>query len=223
MAVSSAIGSTSTAPATAATATSGATIAKNFDTFLTLLTTQLKNQNPLDPLDTNQFTQQLVQFAQVEQQIGMNSSLGALVSLQQTAQTTAAVGFLGATVRIDGDTAQLSGGKATWSFTSDKAATATINITAPTGELVYTETRTIPAGAQNFTWNGHDANGNTLPDGSYKLSIVAKDASGQPVAVSPEIEGVVDGIDMSKSPPLLSIGGQTFTLDKIKQVRRPTT
>src|SRR3954453_7439499 len=88
------------------------TIAGNFQTFLTLLTTQLKNQNPLDPLDTNQFTSQLVQFAQVEQQMNMNSNLTTLVSLQKTAQTTAAVGFLGSTVVVDGETAALSGGKA---------------------------------------------------------------------------------------------------------------
>ncbi len=79
---------------TAATSTTGVdknTLAGNFQTFLTLLTTQLKNQNPLDPLDTNQFTQQLVQFAQVEQQLIPNDQLAALVSLQKTAQSTAAL------------------------------------------------------------------------------------------------------------------------------------
>src|SRR3954447_371597 len=84
---------------------SAATIAGNFDTFLQLLTTQLKNQNPLDPLDTNQFTQQLVQFAQVEQQMNMNTSLGTLISLEKATQTTAALSFLGSTVVVDGATA----------------------------------------------------------------------------------------------------------------------
>src|SRR5262245_57242902 len=88
--------------ATSSTTTSS-TIAGNFSTFLQLLTTQLKNQNPLDPLDTNQFTQQLVQFASVEQQINMNTQLGSLVTLQKTAQTTAALGFVGSTVTVDGD------------------------------------------------------------------------------------------------------------------------
>ena len=71
------------------------TIAGNFDAFLLLLTTQLQNQNPLDPLDTNQFTQQLVQFAQVEQQINMNQSLSSLIALQSATQASAALGFLG--------------------------------------------------------------------------------------------------------------------------------
>ena len=86
--------------------TTGATLAGNFQTFLTLLTTQLQNQNPLDPLDTNQFTQQLVQFAGVEQQLKTNDQLTALVSLQQTAQATQALDFVGKTAVVDGSTAR---------------------------------------------------------------------------------------------------------------------
>src|SRR3954454_2600085 len=91
---------------TASTATTG--IADNFQTFLTLLTTQLQNQNPLDPLDTNQFTAQLVQFAQVEQQLKSNDQLATLVSLQQTAQNSQALQFVGETVGVKGATAALS-------------------------------------------------------------------------------------------------------------------
>src|SRR3954467_6839394 len=109
------------------------TIAGNFQTFLQLLTTQLKNQNPLSPLDTNQFTQQLVQFAQGEQQINMNSSLSTLISLQQASQTSAALGFLGQTVTISGDTAKLAQGQASWSFSGSTPATATITISNSAG------------------------------------------------------------------------------------------
>lgn len=210
----------SAANAAAATTASRPTIAKNFDTFLQLLTTQLRNQSPLDPLDTNQFTSQLVQFAQVEQQINMNSSLGALVSLQQTSQTAAAMNFLGSAVTVAGDTAKLQDGRADWSFTLDKAARATINVKGRTGEVVYSETRTLGAGAQTFTWNGRGTNSQLQPDGSYQISIVATDASGQPVSVSTLVEGVVDGVDLSQSPPRLSIGGQDYALDQIRQVRR---
>src|SRR4030088_962846 len=94
--------------------TSGTTLAGNFQTFLTLLTTQLQNQNPLSPLDTNQFTQQLVQFAGVEQQLKTNDQLTALVSLQQTAQSTQALGFVGKTAVVDGSTAALTNASATW-------------------------------------------------------------------------------------------------------------
>ena len=95
---------TSAVSSTAATASTPGldkdTIAGNFQTFLTLLTTQLKNQNPLDPLDTNQFTSQLVQFARVEQQLKSNDQLSSLVSLQQTAQNTAALEFVGQKVGV---------------------------------------------------------------------------------------------------------------------------
>src|SRR6266704_3895057 len=110
---------------TASTATTG--IADNFQTFLTLLTTQLQNQNPLDPLDTNQFTAQLVQFASVEQQLKSNDQLSTLVSLQKTAQATQALNFVGETVAVDGDTAPLKSGSATWRLSAAKPATATIN------------------------------------------------------------------------------------------------
>src|ERR1700750_1729543 len=96
------------------TSTAGSTLAGNFQTFLTLLTTQLQNQNPLDPLDTNQFTQQLVEFASVEQQLRTNDSLSTLVSLQQATQATQALGFVGKNAVVKGSTAALANSQASW-------------------------------------------------------------------------------------------------------------
>jgi flagellar basal-body rod modification protein FlgD len=200
--------------------TTSATIAQNFQTFLQLLTTQLKNQNPLEPLDTNQFTQQLVQFAQVEQQINMNSSLSTLISLQQASQTSAALGFLGQNVTISGDTAKLANGQASWSFSSSTPATATITITNSAGQTAYSGTYAVNAGTQNFAWDGRGGDGTLWPDGAYKMSVAAKDANGQAVAISTEVTGVVDAVDLKQNPPVLSIGNQSFTADQIKQVRR---
>jgi flagellar basal-body rod modification protein FlgD len=115
----------STAQAAGANATQQ--LAGNFNTFLTLLTTQLKNQNPLDPLDTNQFTQQLVEFASVEQQVNMNTNMQTLISLQQTNEATSALQFLGTTVTVSGKTATLSnatGAPAAWTLSSPGPATA---------------------------------------------------------------------------------------------------
>src|ERR1044072_5533234 len=118
MADSSVIGATNSSSSSTSDSTGidKNTLTGNFQTFLTLLTTQLKNQNPLDPLDTNQFTQQLVQFAQVEQQIKQNSQLETLISLEKSAQATTALAYVGSTVAIDGQTAALANGKATWTF-----------------------------------------------------------------------------------------------------------
>src|SRR5947209_87970 len=108
--------------------TTDATLAGNFQTFLTLLTTQLQNQNPLDPLDTNQFTQQLVQFASVEQQLKTNDSLTALLKATQTSTATAALVFVGAQITADGATAHLAGGQAQWSLNASRAGQAAITI-----------------------------------------------------------------------------------------------
>jgi flagellar basal-body rod modification protein FlgD len=216
---------TGTSPSTASgvtytSATDKTTLAGNFNTFLTLLTTQLKNQNPLEPLDTNQFTQQLVQFAGVEQQINMNSQLTTLVGLQKATQTTQAMSFLGATATADGTTSALANGKASWNFTADKPSTATILIKDSTGQTAYSGSFSLNAGPQNFTWDGRGTNGQSWPAGNYSMSVTAKDASGQPANVSTQIQGTVDSVDLTQNPPTLMIGGQSFSLDKIKQVVR---
>ncbi len=212
--------STTDTGSTVASAVDRKTIAGNFDSFLQLLTTQLKNQNPLDPLDTNQFTQQLVQFAQVEQQIKQNQQLETLISIEKTAQATTALAFVGATVAIDGQTAALKNGKSAWTLNAPKPATATVTIRSATGQTVFSGNYTLNAGPLTFQWDGKGNNGVQWPDGNYTISVTGKDASGQTVSIPSEIQGVVNSVDLTKSPPVLAIGGQTFTIDKVKRVVR---
>src|ERR1700726_2497808 len=147
--------------------TSGATLAGNFQSFLTLLTTQLQNQNPLDPLDTNQFTQQLVEFAGVQQQLNTNDSLATLVSLQQTAQSTQALGFVGKTAVVNGNTAALTNSTATWQLSIPANSTVSVSIASSTGQTVFTGSYAVNAGNnQPFTWNGNGNDGTQLPDGN---------------------------------------------------------
>ncbi len=199
--------------------TTGATLAGNFQTFLTLLTTQLKNQNPLDPLDTNQFTQQLVQFASVEQQLKTNDQLTTLVSLQQTAQSTQALGFVGKTAVVDGSTAALKSSSAGWELSVPTNSTVNISITNSTGQTVFSNSYSVNAGNnQAFTWDGKGNDGTQWPDGQYKLTATAADSAGNSVAVSTQIKGVVDSVDLTQSPPLLSINNQTYTVNQIKSI-----
>src|SRR3954453_625684 len=116
----------SSSSSSSTTGIDSSTIAGNFQTFLTLLTTQLKNQNPLDPLDTNQFTQQLVQFAQVEQQLKQNEQLTTLISIEKRAHSTTAPAFVGQNIAVDGQTATLKNSSATWSFQVPKPVSATV-------------------------------------------------------------------------------------------------
>jgi flagellar basal-body rod modification protein FlgD len=199
--------------------TADSTLAGNFQTFLTLLTTQLQNQNPLDPLDTNQFTQQLVQFAGVEQQLKTNDQLTSLVSLQQTAQSTQALGFVGKTAVVDGASTKLANGAATWTLGVASNSNVAITIANSTGQNVFSGNYSVTAGAnQAFSWDGKGNDGTQWPDGKYTLTATALDASGTPVAVSTQIQGVVNSVDLTQQPPLLSINGQTYTVNQIKSI-----
>src|SRR6266566_573896 len=211
--------SSSTSTATGTNALASQQIAGNFQSFLTLLTTQLQNQNPLDPLDTNQFTQQLVEFAGVQQQLKTNDQLTTLVSLQQTAQSTQALTFVGKTAVVDGSTAALSNGSATWELGVPTNANVTISIANSTGQTVFTGSYAVNAGNnQPFTWNGKGNDGTQWPDGKYKLTATATDTAGNSVAVSTQIQGVVDSVDLTQSPPLLSINGQNYTVNQIRSI-----
>jgi flagellar basal-body rod modification protein FlgD len=199
--------------------TTGTTLAGNFQTFLTLLTTQLQNQDPLSPLDTNQFTQQLVQFAGVEQQLKTNDQLTALVSLQQTAQSTQALTFVGKTAVVDGSTAALTNSSATWNLGVPTNSTVSISIANSTGQTVFTGSYAVTAGSNlPFTWNGKGNDGTPWPDGQYKMTATAADTAGNTVAVSTQIQGVVNSVDLTQSPPLLSINGQNYTVNQIKSI-----
>ena len=211
--------SSSTSSAAATSALASSQIAGNFQSFLTLLTTQLQNQNPLDPLDTNQFTQQLVEFAGVQQQLNTNDSLATLVSLQQTAQSTQALGFFGKTAVVNGSTAALTNSTATWQLSIPANSTVSVSIASSTGQTVFTGRYAVNAGNnQPFTWNGNGNDGTQLPDGNYTMTATAKDASNNIVAVSTQIQGVISSVDLTQSPPLLSIDGQTYTVNQIKSI-----
>jgi flagellar basal-body rod modification protein FlgD len=212
-----------TTPTTTASGADSTMIASNFTTFLTLLTTQLKNQNPLDPLDTNQFTQQLVQFAQVEQQMKSNDQLTSLVALEKSAASTTALAFVGSTVVVDGSTSPLTSSGATWSFNVAKPSTANITIRDSTGQTAYTGTFAGTPGMMNFTWDGRGNDGTAWPAGNYTMAATAVDANNQPVGVATEVQAVVDSVDLTQDPPTLSVNGQDYTMDKIKRIVRPTT
>jgi flagellar basal-body rod modification protein FlgD len=187
----SGVGSSSSQSSTSADRT---TIAGNFDTFLQLLTTQLKNQNPLDPLDTNQFTQQLVQFSGVEQQLKTNDFLSSLVSANATTTNSNAVGYIGKTV--------------------------TVNIKDAKGNSVYVEKGTMQAGTGTFTWDGLDSQGNVMPPGTYSISMQAVDPEGKSVNVSTETSGIVTGVDFTGTEPVLLVGQARLNISGVTSVKQ---
>ena len=209
---------TTSSAASAASSAAAPNLAGNFNEFLQLLTTQLQHQDPTSPLDPNQFTQELVQFSSVEQQINTNTSLTTMIALQQTQQAASALQFIGANVAVSGTTAQLANGQASWNYSVTQPATASINILDSSGTTVYSTSQTVQPGSQSFVWNGMDGQGNSFPSGPYTISISAVGTSGQSVPVTTQIQGVVTGVDVSKNPPNLTIAGQAYPLNQITQV-----
>ncbi|KQP52615.1 flagellar hook capping FlgD N-terminal domain-containing protein [Methylobacterium sp. Leaf108] len=194
-------------------------IAGNFQQFLTLLTTQLKNQNPLDPLDTNQFTQQLVQYAGVEQQLKSNDRLDSILSNAKSSSAASATGFIGQTVTADGRTAQLKDGAANWSLTPARAAKqATITISDAKGNVVATQTKALIAGAQTFAWDGRTSSGFSSANGTYSIKVDAVDATGAKVSVDTQLTGKVDAIDLTGTEPVLLVGASRLPVSSVRNI-----
>ncbi|MEQ8445142.1 MAG: flagellar hook assembly protein FlgD [Pelagibacterium sp.] len=200
------------------------TIADNFDTFLQLLITQLKNQNPLEPLDTNQFTQQLVQFTSVEQQLKTNEFLEAMMQSSQNSTNAQAVSYVGKTVTASGATTDLLDGAANWIYRVDAAAENTnITIKDASGNVVYTENLSLAAGTDQIVWDGTTSSGTQLTSGRFTITIDARDGNGKYVPVTTEMQGVVDGVDVSGSEPFILIGDLRIPLSSISAVHAPSS
>jgi flagellar basal-body rod modification protein FlgD len=208
-------GTTSTSNNTAMQQLSG-----NLNTFLTLLTTQLQNQDPLSPMDSTQFTQQLVEYSQVEQQINTNSNLQSLISLQQSGAGATAVGYLGKDVTVTNGNAALTNGTATWNYNLGASASSTaLSITNSSGQVVYTGTGSTTSGNNAFSWNGEDNNGNQLPDGTYTLAVNAVASDGSTITSTVTSSGTVNEINLSGTTPQLMIGSMAVPLSQVSLVQ----
>lgn len=205
---------------TGSTSTAMQQLSGNMNTFLTLLTTQLQNQDPLSPMDSTQFTQQLVEYSQVEQQINTNSNLQNLISLQQAGAGAAAVGYLGKNVTVTNGNAALTNGSATWDYNLPAAAaTTTLTVTDATGKTVYTGSGATASGSNTFTWNGQDNNGNQLADGTYTLAVKSTDANGNALTAAVTSSGTVSEINMSGTSPQLMIGSMAVPLTAVSIIQ----
>ena len=202
---------------------SGASLAQDFDTFLTLLTTQLQNQDPLSPLDTNEFTAQLVQFSSVEQAIQTNQNLESLLAMTQAASAGSAVSYLGKQVTTLGNQTNLQNGVAEWNYKLEAQSEQTgLVIEDSAGKIVYVTQGETFAGDHTFTWNGNDNSGQPLPDGLYTLKVSAHNEANQPITVQTSVSGLVTGVDFKGAEPLLKVGDANFSLLDILTIEEIT-
>ncbi len=207
-------GSNSTTATTGSTASSGSSassttgLASDFNTFLNLLTTQLQNQDPTDPVDSNQFTQQLVEFAGVQQQVQTNTLLQSLLTQAQGSQIGAASSYIGTTVEATGDQVGLTNGAGNFGYTLASAAT-TVNVTIKdsSGNTVFTGTGNTAAGQNLVQWDGKNSvTGATEPDGTYTVSVTATDATGKAITATPFEVGTVTSASVSNGTVMLNLG-----------------
>ena len=208
--------------ATGANSAGRTRLAENFDTFLSLLTTQLKNQDPLSPMDSTQFTQQLVQMTGVEQQLLTNDLLTKLVSNTGTGVSTA-VSLIGKDVRADTDVAALKGGKAEWSYDLARdASDVKLEIVDSKGRTVRTIAGTDnKAGEHKLTWDGKATGGGDLDDGVYTLKVTATDSQGSVITSSTHMDGKVTGVEQTDGATFLTINGAKVPWDKLVSIRQP--
>lgn len=188
--------------------------------FLNLLVTQLQNQDPLDPLDANEFTAQLVQFASVEQQIYQNANLEKLLAAQQNMQVASMVNYLGTTAEASGNALSLENGNAEASYSlSDNAAATTIAIKDGLGRIVYVAPGETGAGRHSFSWDGRDNLGNALPDGAYVLEVSAKRPDDSLVDIDQTTFGRVTGAASEDGQVLLYLGDTAVPIENVLSVK----
>lgn len=211
------------AASTSAAVQSGKKIADNFDTFLSILTTQLKNQDPLSPMDSSKFTEQLVQFSQVEQAIATNKNLETAIDLIAAGSTASAVSYIGKEITAEGKVSGLSGGKATWGYSLEgPAVNSSLTIRDAAGDIVYSSsTGETALGNHEFVWDGKNSTGEQLPDGSYSLEITAINGDGEPVKTTTTASGLVTGVQTNDGEPMLMLGQTEIPLTSVLTIRQP--
>ena len=198
-------------------------LAQDFDDFLNLLTTQLQNQDPLNPTDTDKLTDQITQFSQVEQQINTNQKLDDLLALQLASLSSIGLGYVGldvsylsADLNFDGETPVT----VTYAL-GEEAATTKINIFNEAGDLVYSQDGPRSAGQNQFTWTGNTSSGQTADDGTYTVSVDAFDVEGNVIDTSTVVTGRVRGIENQNGTIFLLVGERAVAIANVINASLP--
>jgi flagellar basal-body rod modification protein FlgD len=212
----------SQAEATSKTQLARSKLSETYDNFLKLLTTQLQYQDPMAPMDSAQFTNQLVLYSQVEQQIGQNEKLEKLLTMQNASQTQASLGFIGLDVEVDGDVFDYGGDPVRVSYGLEaQAAKAKIQVLDAKGNVVQEVDAKKTAGSHEFTWDGKTKNGIDAPEGLYRVRVSAFDAAGEPIDTGTTLYGRVTGIEASNGQTTLLMGEVRVKMEQVRSATDP--
>jgi flagellar basal-body rod modification protein FlgD len=203
-------------------ANSAAQLSGNFDTFLTILTAQIQNQDPLEPMDSSQFTEQLVQFSGVEQQIRVNKQLETLIASSNSSTGAMLSGYLGQQAEIDSAGAHFTGEPVHWRYSlPSDALSTTVTVTDADGKVIYSKTGERSSGTHDFVWNGEIFGGQTAtPDRPYYISVVAEDANRKAITPYHSLVTTVTGVDLTYGEPALATGAGIFAYADIIRLMR---
>jgi flagellar basal-body rod modification protein FlgD len=215
-------GASATTAAATTAASSGSTaltsLSSNFGDFLNLLMTQLQNQDPTSPLDSNQFTSELVQFSSVEQQINTNTSLTQLIQLTQGGEVMQASAMTGKQVTVTSTQVPLQNSTGTINFTAPGAEPVAIAIYNSSGAQLYDAALTSVTGQNTFTWNGTDSAGNTVPDGAYNVAVIGANSNGSTAALPFTVTGTATGVLSNSTGMQLELGALNVPFSAVTSV-----
>lgn len=197
-------------------------LASNYETFLSLLTTQLKNQDPLSPLDNNQFTQQLTQMTGVQQQLLTNQLLTQMIAQNQADIGGGAINLIGKQVTVQTNDAALTDGLATWKLdASAEVDDAKVEVLDSAGRVVFTGLHDFEKGENAFAWDGKASNGLDQPDGVYTVRVTGKDADNKDITVTGEVTGLASRVQTLNGQMVLTVGQVKVPLGSLLGVETP--
>lgn len=192
-------------------------LSENFDQFLTMLTVQLQNQDPLSPMDSTEFTNQLVMFSQLEQDIKANENIEQVIALQKSAETTAALSYLGKNIKAQSSVVLLDGGQTDFAYDMPAGAeTASITIFDSDGNIVTILPAETTPGQHNTSWNGENDQGVLQSDGIYSILVSAVDKDDVPLpAATVYFKGTATGVTQEGGDTLVQVGPISIPLGAI--------
>ena len=208
-----------TSTSSSSTATAQADAQKQKNQFLQMLLTQLKNQNPLNTMDSTQFASQLAQYSALEQQIDTNTKLDSLITATSTS-TISPISYLGTTIDYDSKTAPVQNEAATWTYSSSGASKVTLKITDSAGDVVYTGDGDASAGDHVLTLDSLKG----VADGTQlTLAVSAADSSGTAVTPTITSRATIDAVDTSSGTTTLEAAGYAIKSSLVKRVATAKT
>lgn len=193
-------------------------LASNFETFLSLLTSQLKNQDPLSPVDSNQFTAQLTQMAGVEQQLLTNELLKGMLAAQGGGGLAGAANYIGKDATAAWSATKFTDGEAAWQYEiAENAASVKLEVLDGSGNVVWSgDAPDKTTGVHDFTWDGEATSGNDGQDGQvYTLRVVAKDAAGGAIDAQVLTHGRITGVEVYDGETYLTVGNSILPLSSV--------